>query len=59
MTEKDFFRKTLGLEGPWEVVNVKLDVEGKRVDVELGVEPGTKWSEGGGLLPVAGYEERE
>jgi transposase len=59
MTEKDFFRKTLGLEEPWEVVEVKLDLDGRRVDVELSVEAGTKWCEGGELLPVAGYEERE
>ena len=32
MTERDFFRKTLGLEAPWEVADVNLDLEGKRVD---------------------------
>ncbi len=35
MTEKDFFRKTLGLEDPWEVFSVNLDLEGKRVEVVL------------------------
>ena len=59
MTEKEFFRKTLGLEDPWEVVDVSLDLEGKRVDVELRVEAGTRWCEDGELLPVAGYEDRE
>jgi len=59
MTDKDFFRKTLGLEEPWEVADVTLDLEGKRVDVVLRVEAGTLWCEEGEQLPVAGYEERE
>ena len=59
MTEKEFFRQTLGLEEPWEVVEVTLDLEGKRVDVVLRVEAGTLWCEEGAQLPVAGYEERE
>ena len=59
MTERDFFRKTLGLEAPWEVADVNLDLEGKRVDVTVRVEPGTVWCEDGEQLPIAGYEERE
>ena len=59
MTDKEFFRKTLGLEEPWEVLDVSLDMEGKRVEVVLRVEAGTLWCEEGGQLPVAGYEERE
>ncbi len=59
MTEREFSRKTLGLEAPWEVADVNLDLERKRVDVTVWVEPGTVWCEGGEQLPIAGYEELE
>jgi len=59
MTEKEFFRKTLGLEEPWEVADVVLDLEGKRVDVTVEVSGGTLWCEDGEQLPIAGYEQRE
>ena len=38
---------------------MNLDLEGKRVDVTVRVEPGTVWCEDGEQLPIAGYEERE
>ena len=46
MTDKEFFRKTPGLEEPWEVLDVSLDMEGKRVEVlraSSSVEAGAKW----------------
>lgn len=59
MKDKDFFHRVLGLEEPWSVHEVKLDLPGKRVDVRVVLREGTKWAEEGALLPIAGYEERE
>lgn len=58
MNDKEFFYRVLGLREPWEVEEVKLDLGGKKVEVRVGVKAGTKWSEDGRLLPIAGYEER-
>ena len=52
MTEREFFRRTLGLCEPWEIVDVKLDLEAKEVEVEVAVKKGTKWAESGELLPA-------
>lgn len=59
MQDAKFFEQVLGLTKPWEVKRVDLDLKGKRVTVEIGVEAGTQWCEEGVLLPIHGYEERE
>jgi transposase len=58
MNDKEFLFRVLGLREPWEVEEVKLDLGGKKVEVRVAVKGGTKWSEDGRLLPIAGYEER-
>lgn len=58
MTEREFFQRTLGLCEPWEIVDVKLDVEAKEVEVEVAVKKGTKWAEDGELLPIVDYTPR-
>jgi transposase len=58
MTDKEFFRRALGIEHPWEIVSVDLDLVANRVEVEVAVKGGTKWCEDGELLPVAGYSKR-
>lgn len=58
MTDRDFFYKTLGLSEPWEVKDVRLDLGGRRVELEIGVKAGTAWGQDGLMLPIEGYEER-
>lgn len=43
MTDKEFYQKVLGLEEPWRVEEVKLDMEGKRVELRVGYEAGSSW----------------
>ena len=59
MKDRDFFHRVLGLEEPWSVHEVKLDLPGKRVEVRVGLRESTQWTEDGTLLPIAGYEERQ
>lgn len=59
MTDREFFYRTLGLSAPWEVRDIKLDLESRRVDVRVAVKEGTVWGENGALLPIVGYEERQ
>jgi transposase len=58
VTEREFFYRTLGLCEPWEIRDVKLDVEGKKVEVEVAVKAETKWAQDGELLPIVDYTER-
>ncbi len=58
MTDRDFFYKALGLSEPWEVRDVKLDLGGRRVELEIGVKAGIAWGHDGLMLPIEGYEER-
>ena len=39
----DFYQRILGLESPWKVMKVDLDMDAKRVVIRVEVEPGTKW----------------
>jgi transposase len=39
----DFYQRILGLEAPWKVMKVDLDMDAKRVVIRVEVEPGTKW----------------
>lgn len=58
MEDTEFFQKALGLSEPWEVKAVKMDVMGRRVEVEVGCQEGAEWMEGGKKLPIHGYERR-
>ena len=44
MNDVDFYQKVLGLEAPWEVQGVELDMEAKRVVVKVGPAAGAKWA---------------
>ena len=57
MKDAEFFAQALGLAEPWRVKSVRMEVEARRVEVEL--ECGkTAWGEGGERLHIQGYEER-
>jgi transposase len=59
MHDHEFFAKVLGLEEPWEVKNVTLDLPGTRVEVTLECQPGHGWvTPDGQRLHVHGWEER-
>jgi len=60
MEDKEFFDRALQLEAPWFVRTVKLDLQEKKVELEIGVEKGWRWKDGeGGAAQVDGWEERE
>ena len=40
MRDTDFYVRVLGLETPWRVGRVDLDVDQKRVDIHLTHDPG-------------------
>lgn len=54
MEVKELYRQILGIEGPWRVSRVELDVRGERVDVLVDHEEGLRWPcpECRELLPV-------
>lgn len=60
MKDTEFYQQILGLRSPWEVQNVELTVEGKRVVVRVGYEAGTLWGcpESGERLPCHDHVER-
>jgi len=58
MTDREFFRRTLGLCEPWEIRDIKLDLEARTVEVHVGLVEGTRWAEDGRQLPVVDYTER-
>ena len=43
MQDRELYRQLLGLLPPWSVDEVKLDIDGKRVDVFVGHPDGLKW----------------
>ena len=60
MKDKEFFSRVLGLAEPWRVKEVRLDLEGKRVDVEIECRAGEVWAgEGGKRLHIHGWEQRQ
>ncbi|MBI5449956.1 MAG: transposase family protein [Gammaproteobacteria bacterium] len=44
MRDTDLYRQVLGLDKPWTVERVNLDVAGQRVDIWVEHEDGTVWS---------------
>lgn len=59
MQDIEFFRRALGLETPWLVKDVKMDMEGQRVVIVVECRCGTKWGTEAGELAVHGYEDRQ
>lgn len=60
MEDKEFFDRALQLEAPWYVRSVKLDLQEKKVELEIGVQKGWRWKDGQGrAAQVHGWEERE
>lgn len=59
MQDAKLFEQMLGLQAPWRVKAVELDIKGQKVVVVVEVTAGTQWGEGGQQLPVHGWEERE
>jgi len=54
MEVKELYRQILGIEEPWKVSEVKLDVKGERIDVQVVHDEGVRWPcpECGELLTV-------
>jgi len=60
MKDKEFFGRVLGLVEPWRVKEVRLDLEGKRVDVEIECRAGEVWAgQDGRRLHIHGWEQRQ
>src|SRR5687767_5238663 len=59
MDDKDFFTHALGLQPPWQIKDIQVDLEAQRVEVEVEcaqtvwADPATKQR-----LHLHGYEER-
>lgn len=60
MKDTDFYRQVLGLKEPWEVQEVELSVESKKVTVSVGYREGTLWAcpESQERLPCHDHVER-
>lgn len=43
MTDKEFYQKVIGLEEPWRVEEVKLNMEEKSVELRVGYKAGGVW----------------
>ncbi len=43
MQVDEFYQHILGIEAPWEIVDVRLDKPSSVVHVELAHEPGIRW----------------
>ena len=55
----DFYQQVLGLESPWKVSEVELNMEAKRVTIRVVVKEGTKWGEGATGLAAHVHKWRE
>jgi len=59
MKDTELYAQLLGIVKPWVVKGVKVDVGGKKVEVELGCEAGTWWGNAEGeRLPIHDHVER-
>jgi hypothetical protein len=59
MNEKDLFTQALGVQAPWEIKEVRMDLEAQRVEVEVECSQ-TVWAdpETRQRLHIHGYEKR-
>jgi transposase len=57
--DTEFFEKALGLKSPWKVKEVKMDLEGKEVEVVIECQRGTIWAESGERLHIHSWEQRK
>jgi len=53
MKSTEFYEHILGLESPWKIVNVDLDMVAKRVVIRVEVDRKTKWFHPDTKLPAA------
>jgi transposase len=59
MQDTELYAQMLGIKKPWVVKQVKLDVAGRKVEIELVCEAGTWWgNEEGVRLPIHDHVER-
>jgi transposase len=58
MQDLEFFSRALGLEEPWRVADVEMELEAGRVVIVVECRCGTTWADESGALPVHGYEQR-
>ena len=60
MRDTELYERLLGLKEPWKVKAVKMDVEGRRVEVEVECAERTIWAspEGRQRLHIHGWETR-
>jgi transposase len=58
VNEKEFYQRLLGVEAPWKVSGVELDLEHQRIEVEVSCERVEWVDEAGSRAHVHGYEER-
>jgi hypothetical protein len=58
VNEKDFYQRLLGVEAPWKVSGVELDLEQQRIEVEVSCEKVEWVDEAGNPAHVLDYEER-
>lgn len=58
MKDTEFFETALGLKDPWKVKEVKMDLEGREVEVVIECRKGTIWAQDGERLHIHGWEER-
>ena len=60
MRDTELYERSLGLKEPWKVKAVKMDVEGRRVEVEVECAERTIWAspEGRQRLHIHGWETR-
>src|ERR1700730_19247625 len=58
VNEKDFYQRLLGVEAPWKVTAVELDIVHQLVEVEVSCEAVEWVDEAGKRAHIHGYEER-
>jgi len=59
MEDIEFFARALDLKEPWRVKDVQLDLEGRKVVIEVECQCGTTWGYEEEVLVVHGYEQRQ